>query len=242
MNDLDTHLDNLVDTFKRDLIDDTTILSTGYNSLDRKIDGYRRGCITEIFGKEATAKTYLSLKAMKEVSDLGGLSIYIDSDNTFKEKYFEDFGIDNKSVILFKPEFGEDIIDFVYRITDITGVDLLIIDSITSVLPREGEDGVSHIKYVTKLVKKISTLIGDYSMYCIFTNQVRDDGSKQGTSTGGKILRFYTGLRLNTIGRRKYLMHEDEIIGETISIEIIKNIFSDEKIARDKTTIDIYYT
>ncbi len=243
---IDQTLDSIIDLYETE--HETAVeeyLDTGFEELNKIIKGYPKGRIVEIFGGEASAKTYLVLKAIEKVHLLGGFVIYYDTDHTFSESYIESFDINKDMMIIMRPKHGEDIIDSMHRIIRTGAVSLFIIDSITSIIPKcDTGEPFAHIKYVTNLTKVLSQTIGSNGCYCIFTNQIRE--SKQGlVSTGGKILKDYSYIRINTSRANKFLMMGDEKIGEKINVKIIKNKMAENKedIYSHKTVkINILYT
>lgn len=240
-DNLESSLVELQSLYKVEEISESTIIKTGYKQVDDLTGGgYPRGRIVEIFGKESSAKTYLVLKALEGLPK-DCITIFIDTDRTFSNEYLEDFGIDIRRLILIQPESGNDLIESLENIIRSGIVDLIIIDSIAAILSDDAGDAIEHLKYISKLTKKISALVGRYNCGCLFTNQVRDDGSKQGISTGGKILKAYAAIRLNTERLNKYI--EDKKgnkVGEHIKVTQIKNTIN--KKHRTHTIIEIRYT
>ncbi len=245
MTNIDDHLNQLIYKFSCDYTTnrDQGLLSTGFEEIDNIIGGYPKGCIIEIVGKEASAKTYMSLKAIEKIHEKGGYAIYYDTDRTFVNSYIDNFDIDPDMMNVIRPDDGHDILDSMDRIIRTGAVSMFIIDSITAIMPKCGEgDAISHLKYISRLTKVISQTIGQSGCYCIFTNQVREN-SLGTTSTGGKILRHYANIRINTSRTNKFIRHNDEIIGETISVKILDKKTSKEDRRHFKSTkIDILYT
>lgn len=182
--------------------------------------GYPRGRITEIFGPEASGKTTLTLEAIVEVQRKGGNAMFLDFEHALSHKYAKDLGVDFESrrLMLYQPDNMEQGLDMM-RLGLLTGVDLIVVDSVAAMVPKAEmeknfEDpnkiGVLALKLAQALPKIVKFLKpsekNPLGTAVIFINQTRALISTSGyggggggdTTAGGKALKFYAYLRLQT--------------------------------------------
>jgi len=238
---LDAALDECSELYKPLAIDNSNCLPSGFEEINKLIGscGYPKGGIVEIYGRESTGKTYIVLTCIAEAQKEGSV-LFINTDYTFMDRYLDSFNIYRSKILVINPEDGEDLFNNFELLVRSGGISLVIIDSIAAILPPKGSDPIEHIKYVSNLVKRLAASVGKYNVVCLFTNHIREDGSKKGVSTGGHILKFYARLRLNTERTGKLILDKERILGEQIRINVIKNKIDKTK-EQKNTKIDIYY-
>ena len=188
---------------------DVETISTGSLSLDiaTGIGGIPKGKNIEIFGKESTGKSTLSLSIVSEAhKDKDSLAGFIDVEHALSPKYAEKLGVDLDRFLFSQPNSGEEALSIVEELMGYDEVDVIVIDSVASLLPsaeKEGDIGDSQIGLQARLVsqglRKMS--IGKGNASVIFINQVRQKisttpwGPSQ-TTPGGNALDHHTDMRI----------------------------------------------
>ena len=90
-------------------------ISSGCLALDRAlgIGGYPRGRIVEIYGPESSGKTTLTLHAIAEAQEAGGLTAFVDAEHAFDPAYARATGVRTSDLLLSQPDSGEQALDIV---------------------------------------------------------------------------------------------------------------------------------
>jgi len=211
-------------------------IPTGSLSLDMAlgIGGLPKGRMIEIFGPEASGKSTLALSLVKQVQKLKGKSAYIDMENGLDYEYAKTMGIKLEDVIITQPECAEDALDILQSLVESEEVDLIILDSVASLVTKpeiEGEMGQSHIGLLARLMsqamRKLAGIINRTQTCVVFINQIRQKINTFGfgnpnTTPGGLALKFYSSVRLD-LRRIKTLKKGDDCIGTRIKAKVVKN-------------------
>lgn len=211
--------------------------SSGRAQLDAILGGgYGVGKIIEIYAEAACGKTGLALEAIKVIQDDGGIAAIIDAEHALNTEYCEQIGIDVDALWISQPSHGEQAFQAMRALISSAEVDLIVVDSVTSLVPKsvlEGETGEAKIAMLARMMSQglaqITAAADAAGCTIIFINQMRSAVMSYGASTkttGGKSLPFYATQRLEIKNRGK-LKEGDEIIGFKQAIKITKN-----KIAR----------
>ena len=186
------------------------------------INGVPRGMLTEIYGAESNGKSSLCLRLVSEAQKLGLKTGYIDMELAMSKELATKAGVNLDAMIIARPSTGEEAFDLLNKMIE-SGVQLVIIDSVSALSPEdelEAEFSQQSIGLQARLMSKgMRKIIGTamrHKAAIVFVNQIRDDINKMGfgpktTTSGGRALRFYSALRLQTarIGwKKKILMQE----------------------------------
>ena len=208
---------------------DVNIIPTGSINLDHAlgVGGYPRGRIIEIYGPESSGKTTLAIHAIAEVQKQGGKAIIIDAEHAFDPTSAE-------GLYISQPDNGEQALDIAEQVIRSGAVDLVIIDSVAALVPKqeiEGDMGETKVglqaRLMSQALRKITGAISKSNTACIFINQLREKigGNSYGpseTTTGGNALKFYASVRLD-IRRIGQLKDGDEVIGNNTRVKVVKN-------------------
>jgi recombination protein RecA len=183
--------------------------------------GYPRGHITELYGPEASGKTTLALEAIVETQRRGGSAMFLDFEHALAHRYAKDLGVDfnPQRLLLYQPDNMEQGLDML-RLGLATGIDLIVVDSVAAMVPKSEmeknfEDpnkiGVVALKLAQSLPKVVKFLKpherNPQGTALIFINQTRAQistgpgparGGGGDNTAGGKALKFYAYLRLQT--------------------------------------------
>ena len=214
---------------------DVNVIPTGSINLDHAlgVGGYPRGRIIEIYGPESSGKTTLAIHAIAEVQKQGGKAIIIDAEHAFDPSYAEALGVDMDSLYISQPDNGEQALDIAEQVIRSGAVDLVIIDSVAALVPKqeiEGDMGETKVglqaRLMSQALRKITGAISKSNTACIFINQLREKigvffGSPE-TTTGGKALKFYASVRID-VRRAQTLKDGDQPVGNRTKAKVVKN-------------------
>ena len=215
---------------------DVNVIPTGSINLDHAlgVGGYPRGRIIEIYGPESSGKTTLAIHAIAEVQKQGGKAIIIDAEHAFDPTYAEALGVDMDSLYISQPDNGEQALDIAEQVIRSGAVDLVIIDSVAALVPKqeiEGDMGETKVglqaRLMSQALRKITGAISKSNTACIFINQLREKigGNSYGpseTTTGGHALKFYASVRLD-IRRIGSVKDGEDVIGNNTRVKVVKN-------------------
>jgi len=236
-------------------------ISTGCLALDAAtgIGGFARGRLYEIFGPNSSGKSTLALSLIMQAFERGLKSIvYVDAEHALDPRLMRNMGkevnvnIDIDKIELVQAYTGDENLEIAEKYMKTGEVDALIIDSVSSLLPKdmaEGEIGDNYIGLLARLMSKacikLTPIANRTNTLLIFINQIRHSIGKWGddrVTTGGEALGFYTTGRIKVEGGESKSSHivnkEGVVIGHECKFEIVKN-----KLAAPwrKAAIDLTY-
>ena len=214
---------------------DVEAVSTGSIGLDDAlgIGGYPRGRILEIYGPESSGKTTLALHAIAEAQKLGGICAFIDAEHAMDPVYAEALGVKLDELLISQPDNGEQALEIVESLVRSGKLDVVVIDSVAALTPRdeiEGEMGAHHVgkqaRLMSQALRKLTGIVSKSKTVVIFINQIRMQigvmfGNPE-TTPGGKALKFYTSVRLD-IRRIAQIKKGDEVVGGRHRVKVVKN-------------------
>lgn len=162
---------------------DVDVIPTGLFSLDLAlgVGGLPRGRVIEIYGNEASGKTSLALSIIAQAQKQGRVVSYIDAEHAFDDDYAKNkIGVDIEKLVFIKPDCGEDALNIVETLIDSNNVDVIVIDSVASLVPKaevEGEMGDSHMglqaRLMSQALRKLTSKVSKTNTCLIFINQTR---------------------------------------------------------------------
>lgn len=214
---------------------DVASTPTGSISLDLAlgIGGIPKGRVIEIYGPESSGKTTLTLHMIAEVQKRGGLAAFIDAEHALDPEYAKRIGVRLEDLLISQPDNGEQALDICETLVRSNGLDLIVIDSVAALTPRneiEGEMGDSHMglqaRLMSQALRKLTAIISKTSTTVIFINQIRMKigvmfGNPE-TTTGGNALKFYASVRVE-VRRNAQIKNGDKIVGNRVKVKIVKN-------------------
>ena len=218
----------------REVVDIPSI-STGSLGLDIAlgIGGVPQGRVIEIFGPESSGKTTLTLQVIAECQKAGGTAAFIDAEHALDPLYAKKLGVNVDELLLSQPDTGEQALEVADMLVKSNSVDLLVVDSVAALTPREeieGEMGDHHVglqaRLMSQALRKITGNIQRSNATVIFINQIRMKigvmfGNPE-TTTGGNALKFYSSVRLD-IRRIGAVKEGEEVIGNETRVKVVKN-------------------
>ncbi len=197
------------------------------------IGGFPRGRIIEIFGPESSGKTTLALHAVAEAQKAGGICAYVDAEHALDPDYAKRLGVKTDDLLVSQPDTGEQALEIVESLVRSGKVDIIVIDSVAALTPKdeiEGEMGSFHVgkqaRLMSQALRKLTAIVAKSKTIVIFINQIRMQigvmfGNPE-TTPGGKALKFYTSVRLD-IRRIAQIKKGDEIMGGRVRVKVVKN-------------------
>ncbi len=208
---------------------------TGSLSLDIALggQGIPRGRIIEVFGPESSGKTTLALHVAAEAQKLGGIAAMVDAEHAFDPSWAKKLGVELETLLVSQPTSGEEAMQITEMLVKSNAVDVIIIDSVAALVPRqelEGEIGDSHVglqaRLMSQSMRKLTGAIAKSKTAVIFINQIREKigvmfGSPE-TTPGGRALKFYCSCRID-VRRIGQLKDGEEVVGQRVRCKVVKN-------------------
>lgn len=210
-------------------------IPTGSLSLDIALggQGIPRGRIIEVFGPESSGKTTLALHVAAEAQKLGGIAAMVDAEHAFDPTWAKKLGVELETLLVSQPTSGEEAMQITEMLVKSNAVDVIIIDSVAALVPRqelEGEIGDSHVglqaRLMSQSMRKLTGAISKSKTAVIFINQIREKigvmfGSPE-TTPGGRALKFYSSCRID-VRRIGQLKDGEEVVGQRVRCKVVKN-------------------
>lgn len=111
--------------------------------------GIGAGRLTTVYGNTSSGKSTLMLSSIAQWQDMGLTCCYVDSEMTYSKDYAASLGVDNDNLILLQTKsFGKANDQIVPLIK--AGLDILVIDSVSDLLPEQFLDDKGEIKEFEK--------------------------------------------------------------------------------------------
>jgi recombination protein RecA len=177
--------------------------SIGFDWITLGVGGWIKGKMYELKGWEGSSKTTVCGHAVAECQKQGGKVLYIDGEHAVDKPYFQALGVDTSKLLFSQPECGEEAFQIVEEMLKTGEIDLIIIDSDSSLIPKsvivDGAIGDSSIGKKARLnssaYPKLKNLLVQYKTCIIVTSQYREKiGVMYGpnmTTQGGHALKYY---------------------------------------------------
>lgn len=214
---------------------DVDVIPSGSIGLDWAlgIGGYPRGRILEIYGPESSGKTTLTLHAIAEAQRKGGVCAFIDAEHALDPEYAKKIGVKIDELLVSQPDTGEQALEIVEGLVRSGKVDIVVIDSVAALTPKdeiEGDMGSYQVgkqaRLMSQALRKLTAIVSKSKTIVIFINQIRMQigvmfGNPE-TTTGGKALKFYTSVRLD-IRRIAQIKKGEEVVGGRHRVKVVKN-------------------
>jgi recombination protein RecA len=210
-------------------------IPTGSLSLDVALggQGIPRGRIIEIFGPESSGKTTLALHVAAQAQKADGIAAIIDAEHAFDPTWGKKLGIQLETLLVSQPNNGEEAMQIAEMLVKSNAVDVIIIDSVAALVPRqelEGEIGDTHVglqaRLMSQSMRKLTGAIAKSKTAVIFINQIRDKigvsyGSPE-TTPGGRALKFYSSCRID-VRRIAQIKDGEDVVGQRVRAKVVKN-------------------
>ena len=211
-------------------------ISTGSVGLDIAlgIGGVPKGRIIEVYGPESSGKTTLTLHIIAECQKAGGICAFVDAEHALDVKYASNLGVATDNLYVSQPDFGEQALDIVETLAKSGAIDLIVVDSVAALTPKneiDGDMGDQHVglqaRLMSQALRKLTGVVHKMGTTVIFINQIRMKIGQMGygspeTTTGGNALKFYASVRID-IRKIATLKQNEESIGNRAKVKVVKN-------------------
>lgn len=214
---------------------DVPVVSTGSLVLDTILgcNGFPIGRIIEMYGAESSGKTSIALNAIGNIQKQGGTAVFIDAEQSFDPKYAAKLGVDVNKLGFTQAVILEDVLFMIDNLCRSGAVDLIVVDSLASLIPKSVFDEEDFTKQTMGLtarimsthLRKIAKSANQNKCTIIFLNQVRDNIGGYGAATGspgGRALKFFSSQRIE-VKRRQPIEEDGKIIGTEVFLKVAKN-------------------
>ncbi len=210
-------------------------ISTGSLALDMAlgVGGVPRGRVIEVYGPEASGKTTLALQIISNAQKAGGLAAFVDAEHALDLDYAKRLGVDTESLLIHQPDSAEQALDVVEALVRSNALDVVTVDSVAALVPREEVEGEMgdvtvglQARIMSRALRKLTSVIAKSRTTVLFINQVRMKigvmfGNPE-TTPGGRALKFYCAVRME-IRRIASVKDGDETVGNRCRVKVVKN-------------------
>ena len=210
-------------------------IPTGCLSLDKAlgIGGFPKGRIIEIYGPESSGKTTVTLHAIASCQAQGGMAAFIDAEHALDPVYAKALGVNIEDMLMSQPDYGEQAIEVAEKLIQSGAVDLIVIDSVAALIPKnelEGDMEQSNVglqaRMMSKAMRRLASTASKYNCTIIFINQIREKvGVMYGnpeTTTGGRALKFFSSVRIE-VRKTETIKEAGAGVGNKVKAKIVKN-------------------
>lgn len=211
------------------------VVSTGSIGLDHAlgVGGLPLGRVVEIYGPESSGKSTLTLHVIANVQKMGGTAAYIDAEHAMDPGYARKLGVNTSELIVCQPSTAEEALQIADELIKSGQVKVVVIDSIAALVPRselEGDMGDSNVGKMARLMsqamRKMTPSLSQTGTLLLCVNQIREKigvmfGSPE-TTTGGRALKYYSSVRLDT-RKMETLKDDGDAMGNRTKVKIVKN-------------------
>ena len=213
-------------------------ISTGSIGFDWRtlgVGGFVKGKMYELMGWEGTGKSTICGHAVASCQSKGGKVVYIDGEHAVDTNYFNSLGVDTNTMMIAQPSCGEEGFNIAVELMQTGDVDLIIIDSDSSLIPKAVLDGAVGEHAIGKKARlnssaypKIKSMAHNTKTCVIVVSQYREKiGVMFGnptTTQGGHALKFYSDVRIEV--SRSLMKDGQEVVGNLTKVKATKNKMS----------------
>lgn len=221
---------------------DTGSIQLNYAIRNAMEGGYPEGRIVEISGLPSSGKSHLAYHAAAVTQAMGGLVVYIDTENATPVQKLSDMGIDvRKRFVYCDSHCTEEVFSIIEstitkakQIIEKNVPILVIWDSVAATSPKAELDGEYEqnsiglqARAISKGMRKITGVIGQNNVTLLCINQIRDAiGVMHGDPTvtpGGKAIPFHSSVRIRLGSGNQVKDKAGNPIGIHTTVTIKKN-------------------
>jgi recombination protein RecA len=221
---------------------DTGSIQLNYAIRNAMEGGYPEGRIIEISGAPSSGKSHLAYHAAAVVQSMGGLVVYIDTENATPVQKLSDMGIDVRRRFVYCDSHCTEEVFSIIESTIVKAkqiieknVPILVIwDSVAATSPKAELDGEYEqnsiglqARAISKGMRKITGVIGQNNVTLLCINQIRDAiGVMHGDPTvtpGGKAIPFHSSVRIRLGSGNQVKDKAGNPIGIHTTVTIKKN-------------------
>jgi recombination protein RecA len=206
--------------------------SVGFDWITLGVGGFVKGRLYELMGWEGSGKSTICGHVAANCQALGGKVLYIDGEHALDKKYFQALGVNTSEMLIAQPSCGEEGFNIAIEMIASGEIDLVIIDSDSSLIPKkavDGEIGDSTIGLKARLnsnaYPKLKTALSNHDTCVIVVSQYREKiGVMFGnptTTQGGHALKFYSDVRIEVT--KSLAKDGDVVYANTTKVKAVKN-------------------
>ncbi len=219
----------------------TGSIQVDYIVANRMGGGIPEGRIIEIFGPPSIGKSHIAIQLASSVQAMGGIAVYIDTENATSIENLRLLGVDvSKRFVFVETACTEEVFKIAentIKKTKAISADvpvLIIWDSVAASTPKDellGDYDKHSIglqaRAISKGMRKITQVIGSENVTFVCLNQTRTKiGVLYGdptTTPGGMAIPFHASVRIKLGAGSKLKNKDGDIIGINVSAKTIKN-------------------
>jgi recombination protein RecA len=209
--------------------------SLGFDWITLGVGGFVKGRLYELMGWEGTGKSTICGHVAAECQKKGGTVLYIDGEHAVDKSYFQSLGVDTTKMLIAQPSCGEEGFNIAMEMINTGEIDMIIIDSDSSLIPKkviDGEVGDSSIGKKAMLnnsaYPKLKSALSEHNVCVIVISQYREKiGVMFGnptTTQGGHALKYYSDCRIEV--SRTLAKDGDINYGNITKVKATKNKMS----------------
>lgn len=221
-------------------------ISTGSKQLDYMISNQRdgglpEGRIVEIFGPPSIGKSHIAIQIAKSTQQMGGIVVYIDTENATSIDNLHALGVDIKKRFVYVDTHCTEEVLSIAESTIIKAKAMskdvpvtIIWDSVAATSPKaellgdyDKESIGLQARAISKGMRKITGVIANEKVLFVCLNQIRTKvGVMYGdptTTPGGHAIPFHSSVRIKLGAGSQILNKDKEPIGINVSAKTIKN-------------------
>jgi recombination protein RecA len=221
---------------------DTGSIQLNYMIRNARGGGYPEGRIIEISGLPSCGKSHLAYHAAANVQALGGLVVYIDTENATPVDKLAHMGVNVRNRFVYcdthcTEEVFQIIESVILKAKAVANknVPILVIwDSVAATSPKAELDGDYdqntmglQARVISKSLRKITGIIGQNNVLFMCLNQLREAiGVMHGdpyVTPGGKAIPFHASVRIRLGSGHPIKNKAGDIIGIHVTVNIKKN-------------------
>ena len=221
-------------------------ISTGSRLLDyiisnRKSGGLPEGRIVEIFGPPSIGKSHIAIQIAKSTQDLGGIVVYIDTENATSVENLSLLGVDITTRFVYVDTHCTEEVLSIAESTILKSKAMnkdvpvtIIWDSVAASSPKAelvgdyDKDAIGlQARAISKGMRKITGVIANQNVLMVCLNQTRVKiGVMYGdptTTPGGMAIPFHSSVRIKLGAGQQITTKDKEVVGIHVSAKTIKN-------------------
>ena len=221
---------------------DSGSIQLNYAIRNMRGGGYPEGRVIEISGMPSTGKSHLAYHAASVVQAMGGLVVYVDTENATPIDKLKHMGINvAKRFVYCDTHCTEEVFSIIEstvlkaKTIIAKGVPILVIwDSVAATSPKAELDGEYdqntvglQARVVSKGMRKITGVIGQNNVTLLCINQLRTAiGVTHGDpfiTPGGKAIPFHSTIQIRLTGGTQIKGKDGSVIGIHVNVSIKKN-------------------
>ncbi len=215
--------------------------------------GFALGRIYEVYGPNSAGKTTLAMSIIAEAQRRNMVAAFVDAEHAADPELFSSMGVDLEKLLVIDLFTGEDNLAVAETLMKSGGLDVLVIDSVSSLIPKVAADASYDdttiallARLMSKTLLRFSPIAAETNTCVIFINQLRMKigvmfGNPE-TTTGGEAMGFYTTGRIRVSGvgvkANKIVSESGNLIGHKTFFDVVKNKLAPPAI---KSSVDLIY-